>query len=120
MRKALMFLVALSVVVFVVSPLFAMAKKGETQDTQATGDKSAAEKVVTYPFKLTGETVKTGGNVVKNSTETVVGTVEATGETLTGDVKKAPEIVTTPIKGTGKTAKDAVVDTVETPARACQ
>ncbi|MDD5644100.1 MAG: hypothetical protein PHO00_01465 [bacterium] len=120
MKKAVVFLAVLSVAFFIASPLFAMAKKAETQDVPAASDKSTAEKVVTYPFKLTGETVKTGGNVVKNSTETVVGTVEATGETLTGDVKKAPEIVTTPIKGTATTAKDAVVDTVETPARACQ
>ena len=104
------------IAVFILTPAF--ADKPGKRSKAISGGSEFIKSVVTYPVKLAGETVKAAGKTVKCAAETVGGTVEATGETLTGNIKKAPEIIITPIKGTAETAKEAVVGTVEAPAKA--
>jgi len=114
LSKIVTVLIAVGFLLGAVSPVFA----GGSERSLKKDSETAARAVVDYPANLVNESVNVVGGAAKNTAETVVNTVKATGETVTGQPDKAKEIVIAPVTGVAGTVKDAAEGTVTAPVKA--
>lgn len=115
MKKVMVLLTVFVVIAMAATSVMAQqaAKKSLKETSEEAGKAS-----VYYPVNLVGESAKTVGTAAENTTNVVVDTVKATGDTLTGQPERAEDIIKTPVVGSAETVRDAAVDTAETPYRA--
>lgn len=116
MKKVLVLFVV--VVVIAIAATSVMAQQQTQKKSLKQTSEEAGKASVYYPVNLVEESAKTVGTAAEGTTNVVVDTVKATGDTLTGKPERAEDIIKTPVVGGAETVKDAAVDTVETPYRA--